>query len=88
VDPSKDVTPSEWLQASQGSRIVESFVYGGRKPVYDPVAMSGLPVGVQVIGRRWEDEKVVSMMKIVDNVLGERGFGPGAWEKWNANNKA
>ena len=46
---------------------------------YAPEKMAGLPVGVQVVGRAWEDEKVLAMMKVVDEALGPRGFGPGAW---------
>jgi hypothetical protein len=30
----------------------------------------------QVVGRKWEDEKVLAMMAVIDDVLGERGFGP------------
>jgi hypothetical protein len=36
-----------------------------------------VPVGVQIVGRRWEDEKVIGMMHVVDQALGPRGFGPG-----------
>jgi len=50
----------------------------GAPKVYDPVAMEGLPVGIQIAGRWNEDEKVIGLMKVVDDVLGERGFGPGS----------
>ena len=33
--------------------------------------MNGLPVGVQVIGRRLEEEKVLAVMKRVEDALGE-----------------
>ena len=36
--------------------------------------------GVQIVGRNWEDEKVIAIMHVVDKALGPRGFGPGAWE--------
>ncbi|OBZ73562.1 putative amidase PB8B6.03 [Grifola frondosa] len=52
---------------------------GAKKGWYDAAAMAGLPVGVQVVGRRWEEEKVLGMMRVVDGALGERGFGPGSW---------
>lgn len=47
--------------------------------VYDPERMKGLPVAIQVVGKSFEDEKVLAMMGIVDNALGSRGFGPEAW---------
>ncbi len=37
-------------------------------------------VGIQVIGRHWEDEKVLAVMHVVDKALGSRGFAPGAWK--------
>ena len=46
--------------------------------MYDAEAMKGLPVSVQIVGKKWEEEKVIEMMKVVDAALGERGFGPGA----------
>ncbi|KAF8526593.1 amidase signature domain-containing protein [Hysterangium stoloniferum] len=36
---------------------------------YDAKAMDGLPVGVQIIGRRLEEEKVMEGMKIVQSLL-------------------
>lgn len=50
------------------------------KPWYDVEAMHGMPVGVQVAGRRWEEEKVLGMMRVLDEALGERGFGPGSFK--------
>lgn len=41
--------------------------------------MHGIPVGVQIVGKPWEDEKVIEMMKVVDEALGKRDFGPGTW---------
>lgn len=38
---------------------------------YDAERMHGLPVGVQVVGRRLEEEKVLVMMKIVEEALGD-----------------
>ncbi len=68
----------EWTKGpGLGSKIIESDLYRRKKDlVYDPEAMKGLPVGVQVIGKSWEDEKVVAMMKVVDDALGPRaGLG-------------
>lgn len=49
--------------------------------MYNPEAMKGMPVNIQLVGKKWEEEKVLAMMEVVDTVLGkERGFGPGAWD--------
>jgi Asp-tRNA(Asn)/Glu-tRNA(Gln) amidotransferase A subunit family amidase len=36
--------------------------------------MHGLPVGVQVVGRRLEEEKVLAIMKRVEDALGEQKY--------------
>ncbi|QRW17247.1 amidase [Rhizoctonia solani] len=53
-------------------------------PVYDAEKMKGLPVGVQIVGKPWEDEKVIYVMEVLDEALGKRepGFGPSANEVW------
>ena len=40
---------------------------------YDVQAMEGLPVAVQVVGRRLEEEKVLGVMKRVEQALSETG---------------
>ncbi|KAJ7445802.1 amidase [Mycena galericulata] len=81
VDPVKDALTEDWTKLPSPS-MVESALYLGKKPIYDPVAMKGMPVGVQVVGRKWEDEKVLAMMHVVDSALGkDRGFGPGNWDE-------
>ena len=48
-----------------------------KKKYYDVEALEGMPVGVQIVGRHFEDEKVLAMMDVVDKALGrDRGFGP------------
>jgi hypothetical protein len=42
--------------------------------LYDADAMNGLPVGIQVIGRRLEEEKVLAGMKIVKEALAASGI--------------
>ncbi|KAJ6500398.1 amidase [Mycena sanguinolenta] len=79
VDAAKDKITEEWLNAPSPS-LVERALYHGKKPIYDPVAMQGMPVGIQVVAKKWEDEKVLGMMKIIDKALGtDRGFGPGSF---------
>ena len=43
--------------------------------------MEGLPVGIQLVGGWGEEEKVIEGMKVVDQALGKRGFGPGEFTK-------
>jgi amidase len=92
VDPSKDAITEEWTkEPGHGSKLLEKNLYEGAKPVYNPIAMKGLPVSVQVVAKSWEDEKVLAMMHVVNKALGPRGFGPGAWkatEVGNSNGKA
>ncbi|CAE6484084.1 unnamed protein product [Rhizoctonia solani] len=80
------------------SHMLERAVYGSGKrllqplddpvPVYDAEKMAGLPIGVQIVGKPWEDEKVIYVMEVLDQALGERkpGFGPGANEQWKSRN--
>lgn len=37
--------------------------------IYDPESMHGLPVGLQIIGRRLEEEKVLAAAKVIEDVL-------------------
>ncbi|KAG8888239.1 hypothetical protein FRB99_004140, partial [Tulasnella sp. 403] len=80
VDQAKDTMTDDWRNAEpQGSPFLFKKMYAGKKPAYDPVAMHGVPIGVQIVGNRWEEEKVIEMMKVVDGALGPRDFGPGTW---------
>jgi hypothetical protein len=47
----------------------------GSYKMYDSAAMHGLPVGVQVVGRRLEEEKVMEGMKIIERLLNQDGIG-------------
>ncbi|KAI0629270.1 amidase signature enzyme [Trametes polyzona] len=91
-----DVATAEWKDSrvgrGHGSAFVERLLYGAPADpedghggsrtggFYDAEKMAGLPVGVQVVGRRWEEEKVLEMMRVVDDALGPRDFGPGTWK--------
>lgn len=78
---------------NRGSKLVEGRVYGTSletpldKRIYDAEEMEGLPVGVQLVGGWGEEEKVIEGMKVVDQALGERGFGPGKFTKRVAQEK-
>ena len=41
--------------------------------LYDADKMHGLPIGVQVVGRRLEEEKVLEGMKVVESSLARNG---------------
>jgi hypothetical protein len=43
--------------------------------MYDAKAMDGLPIGVQVIGRRMEEEHVLEGMKLIERLMKEAGAG-------------
>ncbi|KAJ7497727.1 amidase [Mycena latifolia] len=84
VKAETDALTDEWKNGpGHGSSMCESELYSkGKKPLYDPVAMEGMPMGVQIVGKLWEDEKVLAMMRVVDDALGKaRGFTPGSWEQ-------
>lgn len=89
VDPVKDVLTDDWMTGSgHGSPIFEGGIYRGKSPLYNPEATKGMPVNIQIVGRKWEDEKVLGIMKVVDEALGkERGFGPGAWDAYAENRR-
>lgn len=48
---------------------LNGVAYGAYKH-YDATAMHGLPVGVQVVGQRLEEEKVLAVMKRIEDALG------------------
>ncbi|KAI5462139.1 amidase signature domain-containing protein [Mariannaea sp. PMI_226] len=68
VDKAKDQLPSDF----QLSRL--NGVAQGAYKLYDANAMHGLPVGVQVVGRRLEEEKVLAIMGQVEDALGDDKF--------------
>lgn len=43
----------------------------GAYQLYDSEQMHGLPVGVQVVGQRLEEEKILAIMERVENALGD-----------------
>ena len=65
VDKELDALPQDFsLKKLNG-------VAQGAMKHYDAAAMHGLPVGVQIVGRRLEEEKVLSVMKLVEEALGD-----------------
>lgn len=41
--------------------------------MYDADKMHGLPVGIQIVGRRLQEEKVMEGLKLVEQLLQEDG---------------
>ncbi|KAF4635022.1 hypothetical protein G7Y89_g3079 [Cudoniella acicularis] len=65
VDKSLDQLPSDFsLKELNG-------VAQGAYKLYDATAMHGLPVAVQVVGQRLEEEKVLAVMKTIEEALGD-----------------
>ncbi|KIM38059.1 hypothetical protein M413DRAFT_13025 [Hebeloma cylindrosporum] len=71
VDKNLDALPEGFMKSDQ----FKSFttVAKGAYQVYDAEKMHGLPLGVQVVGRRLEEEKVLEGMQIIESALHEQG---------------
>jgi Asp-tRNA(Asn)/Glu-tRNA(Gln) amidotransferase A subunit family amidase len=67
VDPAQDILPADFKLNSLNGVARGAYVH------YDAVKMAGLPVGVQVVGRRLEEEKVLSVMSRIQSILEEDG---------------
>jgi Amidase len=46
----------------------------GAYMLYDADAMHGLPVAVQIVGRRLEEEKVLAVMRRIEKMLGDSKY--------------
>lgn len=64
-----------------GGLVTQLFLSSAKK------LMDYVLIGVQIVGRNWEDEKVIAIMHVVDKALGPRGFGPCAWEDFQKTNQ-
>ena len=61
VDRSLDKLPAGF----KAKNAIEASTYA----LYDSDAMHGLPVGVQVVGRRLQEEHVLEAMKLIEQAL-------------------
>ena len=66
VDKDLDCLPADFKPPS----LVASLAYSA----YDAEGMHGLPLGVQIIGKRLEEERVLEGMKIVQDALKQQGI--------------
>ena len=71
VNGESDALPKDFEKSQEYKQM--GVVGKGAYSVYDAEAMHGLPVGVQVIGRRFEEERVLQAMKVVGRALDESG---------------
>jgi Asp-tRNA(Asn)/Glu-tRNA(Gln) amidotransferase A subunit family amidase len=60
------------LPASFNIKKLNGVARGAYK-FYDATKMHGLPVAVQVVGQRLEEEKVLSVMERIEGALSKRG---------------
>lgn len=65
VDKALDQLPSDFnIKKLNG-------VAQGAYKLYDATDMHGLPVAIQVVGQRLEEEKVLAIMKTIEDALGD-----------------
>jgi Asp-tRNA(Asn)/Glu-tRNA(Gln) amidotransferase A subunit family amidase len=67
VDPFVDQLPASFNVSKLNG------VARGAYKHYDATKMAGLPVAVQVVGRRLEEEKVLALMERVEDALDKNG---------------
>ncbi len=70
VDNKKDALPEDFKAATWPTlNDVERAVWS----LYDPDAMDGLPLGVQIVSGRFEEEKVLEGMRLLEAALRDTG---------------
>lgn len=67
VDATKDQLPTTFNFKRLNGVAQGAYVH------YNPVKMNGLPIGVQVVGKRLEEEKVLGAMEKIESLLEKRG---------------
>ena len=82
VNPSLDALTEEWHQGlGHGSPLLEKRIFKAKNALYNPETLEGMPISIQVVCKKWEEEKLLRVMSLIDDILGDRGFGPGAVDK-------
>ncbi|KAF8872514.1 amidase signature domain-containing protein [Infundibulicybe gibba] len=71
VDKDVDALPENFFSSPRYQSL--NTIAKGAYSVYDAATMHGLPVGVQVAGRRLEEEKVLEGMKVIEGALCKKG---------------
>lgn len=68
---------AKW-KSTKGFETCSKMLSGDLYKLYNAEKWAGLPVGVQIVTRRGEEELSIGLLKLLDDTLGERGFGPGS----------
>jgi len=71
VDKGTDALPLNFTSTAHYKNM--NIIAKGAYSTYDADKMHGLPVGVQVAGRRLEEEKVLEGMKVIERAMREQG---------------
>lgn len=71
VDKATDALPAGFMESPKFKSM--NVIAKGAYSVYDAEKMHGLPLGVQIAGRRMEEEKVLEGMKVIEAALKEAG---------------
>ncbi|KAF8632793.1 hypothetical protein AX15_001692 [Amanita polypyramis BW_CC] len=71
VDRASDALPVGFFASEEYQRM--NSVARSAYTVYDAEDMHGLPLGVQIVGKRLEEEKVLEGMKIIEAALKKQG---------------
>ena len=71
VDKGVDSLPRDFTSSLDYARMND--ISRALHELYDADAMNGLPIGIQVIGRRLEEEKVLAGMSVVKEALAAAG---------------
>ena len=70
VDCAQDSLPQDFRQDS--AYVNMNDIARAVHDLYDADAMHGMPVGVQVVGGRFQEEAVIAGMKLIEHALGAR----------------
>lgn len=73
VDERLDRLPADFQQSESYLQLNDAA--RSAWSLYDASAMHGLPVAVQVVGGRLEEEKVLAGMKVLERALWDAGKG-------------
>ncbi|OAL35295.1 hypothetical protein AYO20_05346 [Fonsecaea nubica] len=61
-NPEKDRIDADFNPRNEDDRLVHE--------VYDPELYRGVPISLQLVGRRWDDEKVLQAMRFIEERIG------------------
>ncbi|KAF5380778.1 hypothetical protein D9757_007103 [Collybiopsis confluens] len=71
VDKAVDSLPADFMSSPEHKAM--NIICKTSYSVYDAESMHGLPVGIQIAGRRLEEEKVLEGMKVIQSALTQNG---------------